>query len=244
MNSTLTVLPPLMVRPTPSATSPAEGSQNSSMSVSPDFEHQWPVSQPKVRAGESAAGMAPANRPGRRTESEWRTGTVRFFSWPHFAPVAALALEQIRSVHGNAHMDYQEFAPPAALAGQVACAWRLRDATPPDAPRTIFPDGHCELIVHLGMPPQCWDAVDGWHPQARTLFAAQRVAAVRLRASGVLDCVGVRLRPARSNAVMPGAALRFRDRVVDLATLDAPFARALARAARNFRGMNPRSCGR
>jgi AraC-like DNA-binding protein len=140
----------------------------------------------------------------------------------------------MRKVHANWHMQYQEYPPPAALAGQIQCIWRLRDAAPPDAPRTIFPDGHCELIAHLAVPPLCWDIVDGWHPQARTLFAAQRIVAVRLRSPGALDCVGVRLRPALSNAVIAGAAQRYRDRVVDLAALDAPFARALARAARNF----------
>ncbi len=140
----------------------------------------------------------------------------------------------MRNVHGNAHMQYQEFPPPPELAQQVQCAWWLRDPAPPDIPRTIFPDGHCELIVHLAPPPQCWDAIDGWHGQARTLFAAQRAIALRLRSGGRLDCIGVRLRPARSNAVIAGAAALYRDRVVDLAALDAPFSRALARAARKF----------
>jgi len=131
-------------------------------------------------------------------------------------------------------MDYCEFAPPAALAEQVQCAWRLRDETPGAAARTIFPDGRCELIVHLGAPPRCWDAVDGWHSQARTLFAAQRVIAVRLEANGPVDCIGVRLRPAASNAFFAATAARLRDRIVDLASLDARFSRSLAIAARKF----------
>ena len=131
-------------------------------------------------------------------------------------------------------MDYREFPPPAALAAQVQCAWRLRDATPGVAARTIFPDGRCELIVHLATPPRCWDAVDGWHSQARTLFAAQRVIAVRLEAAGPVDCIGVRLRPAASTAWIPATAARLRDRIVDLATLDAGFSRSLALAARRF----------
>jgi len=130
-------------------------------------------------------------------------------------------------------MDYREHAPPAALAGHVECLWRLRQPRPTGAPQTIYPDGRCELIVHLATPPRCWDAVRGWHVQARTLFAAQRVVAVRLDCTGPLDCLGVRLRPAASGIPLPGAA-RERDCVLDLADFDAGFARLLARAARRF----------
>jgi len=131
-------------------------------------------------------------------------------------------------------MDYREFAPPATLAAHVQCAWRLRDETSGEAARTIFPDGRCELIVHLGVAPRCWDAVDGWHSQARTLFAAQRVTAVRLEATGPVDCVGVRLLPASSAAFLAGTAAALRDRIVDLAALDASLSRSLAVAARKF----------
>ncbi len=131
-------------------------------------------------------------------------------------------------------MDYRVYAPPAELADHVECLWRLRQPRATESAQTIYPDGRCELIVHLATPPRCWDAVSGWHLQARTLFAAQRVVAVRLQAVGPLDCLGVRLRPAASNVVLRGAAARFRDRVVDLAALDAAFSRTLARAARGF----------
>lgn len=138
-------------------------------------------------------------------------------------------------------MDYEEYPPPPALAGHVECLWRLRQARPTGAPQTIYPDGRCELIVHLGSPPRCWDAVHGWHRQARTLFAAQRVVAVRLEATGPLDCLGVRLRPAVSNLWLRGAGGRHRDQVVDLAGLDAAFSRALARAARQFAAAAPQA---
>src|SRR6185436_8320700 len=98
----------------------------------------------------------------------------------------------------------------------------------------VFPDGRCELIVHLGSPPRCWDALDGWHRQARTLFAAQRVIAVRLEAAGPIDCLGVRLQAAAGAAVFPGTGVALRDRIVDLAQLDPRLSRSLARAARKF----------
>ena len=131
-------------------------------------------------------------------------------------------------------MDYREFPPPASLAAHVQCVWRLKDESPGGSARTVFPDGRCELIVHLGVPPRCWDAVDGWHAQARTLFAAQRVIAVRLEPVGAVDCIGVRLQPAASNAFIAGTASRLRDRIVDLATLDANFGSSLAMAIRKF----------
>jgi AraC-like DNA-binding protein len=129
-------------------------------------------------------------------------------------------------------MEYREHPPPAALRDQVECLWRLRQPRTAGSVQTIYPDGRCELIVHLATPPRCWDAASGWHPQARTLFAAQRLVAVRLETAGPLDCLGVRLRPAASNTLLRGAAGRFRERIVDLATLDAPFSRSLVRAAR------------
>jgi methylphosphotriester-DNA--protein-cysteine methyltransferase len=129
-------------------------------------------------------------------------------------------------------MEYSELTPPAALADHVQCLWRLR-APPASTVQTIYPDGRCEVIVHLAVPPRSWDAADGWQVQARTLFAAQRVVAVRLELRGELDCVGVRLRPAAANILLPRKS-RIRNRIVDLATLDAAFSRALTRAVREF----------
>lgn len=131
-------------------------------------------------------------------------------------------------------MDYREFPVPPALHRHVQCAWRL--VAPPSAftAQTIYPDGRCELIVHLGPPPGCWHPEEGWHPQSATLFAAQRVTAVRLACSEPIECVGLRLRPAAS-ALIAGPRLRaLRDRIVDLSDLDAPWALKLRRAASRF----------
>jgi len=131
-------------------------------------------------------------------------------------------------------MHYREFPPPADLANHVECVWQLRQPRAVGSPQTVYPDGRCEWIVHLATPPRCWDSVRGWHVQAKVLFAAQRVIAVRLESRGRLNCIGVRLRPAVSNAMLRGAAVRHRDQVVDLATLDSTFARSLGDAARRF----------
>jgi len=132
----------------------------------------------------------------------------------------------------RATMEYRETAAPAALERHVQCWWRLRDPTPSGAPQTIYPDGCCELIVHRAQPMQIRTPT-GWRAQGRCLFAAQARSAIRLRATGPLDCVGVRLRPEASAALFSAALQEttalasLADQVLDLRVLDEPFARAL-----------------
>jgi AraC-like DNA-binding protein len=142
------------------------------------------------------------------------------------------------SVHALARLEgmrsrtmtvaYCEWQPPAALADRVRCVWRLRDQAPDGAAQTIYPDGCCELIVHLGTPMQRWREGNGWQPQAACLFAAQQRSAIRLRAVGQLDCVGMRLQPWCS-AIAAGTRLPdLRDDVVDLRELAPALADALS----------------
>ena len=49
-------------------------------------------------------------------------------------------------------MDFLAFDPPQVLRRHVQCVWRLRDPSPSTEPQTIYPDGRCELIAHLGEP--------------------------------------------------------------------------------------------
>jgi AraC-like DNA-binding protein len=130
-------------------------------------------------------------------------------------------------------MDYREYPVPEALRRHIACVWRLRDDAPAGTPQTIYPDGRCEIMVHLASPPECW-GVEGWHRQASTLFAAQRVTAVRLRATQPLDCVGLRLCPAASGLLGEDTLAEHRDRVVDLAGLDRLLSRNLRAATSAF----------
>ena len=129
-------------------------------------------------------------------------------------------------------VEYQEFPVPEKLRRHVQCVWRLTDDAAHGV-QTIYPDGRCELIAQLGGQSRLWDAVEGWHLQAQTLFAAQRVTAVRFEPIGRLDDIGVRLQPAASNLVT-GELASMRDRVVDLAGLDRGISRALGAAARAF----------
>lgn len=132
-------------------------------------------------------------------------------------------------------MDYSEHEVPKALQSHVQCLWRLRDAAPSPEPQTIYPDGRCEIIVHLAAPMQMLGADGLWRAQSRFLFAAQSRAAIRLRAVGALDCLGARLHPAASAAVIDPQAADSRplaslvDQVVDLKLLDARWAQEMSR---------------
>jgi len=130
-------------------------------------------------------------------------------------------------------MEYREHDAPAALRRHVHCVWRLRDPAPSGALQTVYPDGRCELIVHLAEPMQIQSAAHGWQTQSRCLFAAQARSAIRLRATGALDCVGVRLRPEAGAALFNAGVgsqpplVAWIDQVLDVQRLDAPFAAAL-----------------
>ncbi|MDF3020791.1 MAG: transcriptional regulator, AraC family [Steroidobacteraceae bacterium] len=130
-------------------------------------------------------------------------------------------------------MDYQEHPAPASLSRHFACVWRLTDPAPRAGIQTIYPDGRCELIAHLATRPRIRDPVRGWHEQSTTLYAAQRVTALQLEATGALDDFGVRLRPAAS-AIIAREIEPLRDRVVDLASLDPRVSVSLIDAARAF----------
>jgi AraC-like DNA-binding protein len=135
-------------------------------------------------------------------------------------------------------VDYQEHPVPPELRRHFACVWRLKDAHPRDGIQTIYPDGRCELIALLATRSQLWDVVAGWHEQAETLFAAQRITAVQFEARGPIDDLGVRLQPAAS-AILTAPLAPLRDRVVDLAGIDADLSQAFGRAARNFAAGEP-----
>jgi AraC-like DNA-binding protein len=130
-------------------------------------------------------------------------------------------------------MDYQEYPVPESLQRHVAGLWRLRDPAPAPGAQAIYPDGHCELIVHFAAPPECLED-GGWHAQARTLFASQRLGPVRLRRTSPLDCLGVRLRSEASDLLGADVLRDSRERIVDLEEIDATLSRALVHSANAF----------
>jgi AraC-like DNA-binding protein len=130
-------------------------------------------------------------------------------------------------------VEYLEHPVPVPLRRHFACVWRLCDPAPPRGVQTIYPDGRCEIIAKLGGPSRLWDAVAGWHEQAPTLFAAQRATAVQFEPLGSMNDLGIRLQPAAS-ALLTRDLAALRDRVVDLAAVNASLSRSLIGAARRF----------
>lgn len=113
-------------------------------------------------------------------------------------------------------MRYEEFPIPAAWQGYFECLWVLQA---PPREHVVYPDGRCELILHLADPPWRWEG-GRWTRQAPWLFAAQCRQALRLAAQAPLHCVGLRLRPEASACFWPaeegGKTLQsWKDQVVD-----------------------------
>lgn len=127
-------------------------------------------------------------------------------------------------------MHYREFEVPENLRKYLRCVWEWSDPTPGQRVQTLYPDGCCELIVHLGTPPQRLEADGSWRRQASELFAAQQAVAVRLRSDAPVHCVGIRLQPTASALVCRSQLAGMLGQIVDLAPLDVAFAHALREA--------------
>ncbi len=124
-------------------------------------------------------------------------------------------------------MDYREFDVPLSLQRYVRCVWRLSDPAPDGSAQVIWPDGCCELVVHLLQPMRQWTARDGWTRQAPALYCGQLTAAIRLAADAPLLCWGIRLQPAASALLAGDQLLGMRDQVSDLRRMDSAFGEAL-----------------
>lgn len=131
-------------------------------------------------------------------------------------------------------MHYQQYKVPDSLCRYVQCVWRLQDDGGSLDPQTIYPDGHCELIVHLKTPMAMFELERGWRQQKPVLFAGQLRSAIRLAARGEVDCVGVRLHPVASASMVKTPLAGLRDRVVDLSSIDPDFATSFSTTAGAF----------
>ncbi|MFT3761136.1 MAG: helix-turn-helix transcriptional regulator [Pseudoxanthomonas sp.] len=131
-----------------------------------------------------------------------------------------------------ARMEYAEHAPPADLRRHVQCLWELRDDAPDDAIQVIYPDGRCELLAELGVPLRFYGPDGEIRADQPLCFAGQQLGPIRLQATGMVHCFGVRL-TAASGGLVAGARLPgLRNQAPDMHTLDAAFARQFGAAAR------------
>lgn len=122
-------------------------------------------------------------------------------------------------------LRYRELTPPPDLRRHVRCLWHLAVDAAAGHVQTVYPDGCCELIAHRKAPLYTPGPDGAWQRQAHSLFAGQQRSAVQLAAREDADCIGVRLQPAASALLLRGrSAAGLRDRIVDLAEVDAALA--------------------
>jgi len=121
-------------------------------------------------------------------------------------------------------ITYREYATPATLDRQIVCAWHLAGSAVPGQVDTVYPDGCCEIIVHLGRPPKIRGDSGRWVQQTQCLFASQHRSALQMAWQEEVDCIGVRLQPAASSLLTGPAVFEMKDQVADLHALDPIFA--------------------
>jgi AraC-like DNA-binding protein len=121
---------------------------------------------------------------------------------------------------------YQELEPGGALRGRVRY-WRLTDAAAAGMDfEPVLPDGCVELIVHLG-DPFCVEREGRTELQPRALLAGPGTAPVRLRPTGRVDVIGVRLEPGEAGALAGVSPAELLDRIPALDAVTAELARDL-----------------
>ena len=104
----------------------------------------------------------------------------------------------------TAALRYRELPPAPRLAPLVECLWLLEgDHDPGAAAEPVLPDGHAELIVHLGARFEHYRADGGITRQPAALFAGQLTGPMALRATGPIRILGIRFRPSGAAALFP-----------------------------------------
>ncbi|HUF27489.1 MAG TPA: helix-turn-helix domain-containing protein [Gemmatimonadaceae bacterium] len=129
-------------------------------------------------------------------------------------------------------MEYTELAPPAILSDVVHRIWTLRASGGDSQSEPVVPDGHSELIVHLGEPFSEVDAAGAAHRQASVLVSGQLTGPLRLAPSAEADVIGIRFHPGSARAVLGVDMHELTDRVVPLADVSRSLACSLEDAAR------------
>lgn len=122
-------------------------------------------------------------------------------------------------------MRYTERPAGPWLRSLVDRFWGVEtDASDPPMPSPILPDGHVEVMVHVGVPFAEVDSRGNESRQARVLLGAQMTEAVRLVAPPSGMVVGARLRP-YAGALLTGVPQdQLTGRIHELASIDARLA--------------------
>ena len=126
-------------------------------------------------------------------------------------------------------MDYREHAPLPALAHLVELLWTLdghADLLRGEA-QPVFPDGRCELILHLGDPFDRIHETGRVERQAAMLFAGQLTSRLVLRPTGRIAIVGVRFHPYGAAAAVGPPQRDLAGQTIDVASVDPRLGRSL-----------------
>jgi hypothetical protein len=90
---------------------------------------------------------------------------------------------------------YMEMAPRPKLRPWVRLLWRYHNDAPSRAVQRIPSDGCPELIVHLAQPYEEQQPDGRFQRQPRLVFAGQMTRPLCLRATGPVNCIGLRFEP-------------------------------------------------
>lgn len=127
-------------------------------------------------------------------------------------------------------MNYAEYQVGGAAAQFVHCIWTLSgDGLDPDAAADpILPDGRIELLLDTGDPVDR-HTISGTERQPARQVAGQLTTAVRIKPTGQLGVIGVRLHPWAAGTFLSVPMHQLRDRM--LPADDVPVAGSLLRDA-------------
>lgn len=126
-------------------------------------------------------------------------------------------------------MHYAESPPLPSLAPFVRCIWTLEGCASGGV-SPVLPDGHPELILHLG---DAFEVVadDGTAArQAPAVFAGQLTRRLLMRPRGRVAVVGVRFHAAGAAALLPIPQSELVGTPIEVGLLHAPLRAALASA--------------
>ena len=125
-------------------------------------------------------------------------------------------------------MRYNEWAPPAELAGHLEAIWSLTGLPEgSDGPQRILPDGCAELIFNFADP--IIQETRGPFAQPRLMFVGQITGPFHIRPTGRVDLLGIRFRPGGAAALTSVSQHELVDRSMPLADIAKSAAKRLAR---------------
>lgn len=124
-------------------------------------------------------------------------------------------------------MQYVEYPPLAPLAPFVRCVWTLEGCASGDV-SPVMPDGHSEVILHLGDPFEIVADDGAAVRQATAVFAGQLTRRLLMRPRGRVAVVGVRFHAAGAGALLPMPQSELVGPPTDIGLLSADLRAAMA----------------